>query len=202
MVDSPKPTIVVDIDDVIAAHAAAFVEYSNKKYGTHLTVNDYQDHWVEVWKIDEQETEKRALEYHASGHIKTYGTIPDAKEALEKLKDKFRLIILTTRRNSINQLTREWIDKYYPNIFEDIIFSGFFDSVTKESIKMTKGELAKKIGADYLIDDQLKHVKAAVEIGIKGLLFGEYSWNSPAVLPENVVRVKNWQEILNFFKLK
>lgn len=116
-----KPVIAVDIDDVIAAHALGFVEWSNQKYGTHLTVDDYQDHWSEVWKVEREETERRAVEYHESGHIATYGTIEGAKEALEKLKERFRLVVLT-RRNSINQLTKEWIEKYYPGIFDEMIF--------------------------------------------------------------------------------
>lgn len=194
-----KPIIAVDIDDTIAANAVGFVEYSNKKYGTHLTIDDYQDHWGEAWKTEHEETERRALEYHASGHIATYKTIDEAYEVLKKLKERFTLVVLTTRRNSINELTREWIGKYYPNIFDKFVFSGFFDNPTSESIKMTKGELTKQIGAEYLIDDQLKHVEAAAALGIEGLLFGEYSWNKSKKLPSNVTRVKNWEEVGKYF---
>lgn len=195
-----KSIIAVDIDDVIAANALGFVEWSNQKYGTHLTIDDYQDHWSKVWQVEHEETERRAVEYHESGHIATYGTIDGAKEVLEKLKRRFRLVVLTTRRNSINQLSKEWIEKYYPGIFDEMIFSGFFDSPTKESIKMTKGELAKGIGSDYIIDDQIKHVLSAAEFGIRGILFGSYAWNKADVLPENVTRVNNWQEVLDYFE--
>jgi uncharacterized HAD superfamily protein len=196
---STRQIIAVDIDDVIAAHAPAFVEYSNKKYGTHLTLDDYQDHWGKVWKVDYSETENRAVEYHKSGFIATYGVEDGALDVLKKLKSKFRLIILSTRRQSINQLTYNWIDKYYPGIFDDIIFAGFFDNPTENSINMTKAELAKQIRADYLIDDQLKHCKAAADIDIKVLLFGDYPWNQDEELPSNIKRVKNWQEVLNYF---
>ncbi len=107
--------------------------------------------------------------------------------------------MLTTRRESINQLTKEWLDKYYPEIFSDYIFSGFFDVHNKESINMTKGELAKNINADFLIDDQLKHVQSAASMGIKGLLFGDYTWNKIDKLPKNVTRVKDWKEVDQFF---
>lgn len=195
-----KPVIGVDIDDVIAANAAGFIEYSNNKYGTHLTVDDYQDHWGEVWKAEHEEAERRAVEYHESGHIATYGIIEGAHEVLGELKDRYALVVLTTRRNSINQLTREWIDKYYPDIFDELIFSGFFDSPTEKSIHMTKGELAMRVGMDYLIDDQLKHVQSAAEMGVNGLLFGEYPWNMIEKLPSNVTRVKNWEEVRKYFK--
>ena len=78
----PKPIIAIDIDDVIANNALGFVDYSNKKFGTHLTVDDYQDHWGEVWRTSHEETERRAVEYHESGHIATYSVIKGARETL------------------------------------------------------------------------------------------------------------------------
>lgn len=195
-----KPVIAVDIDDVIAAHAPAFIEYSNQKFGTNLTIEDNQDHWGEVWKVDHDEVEKRAVEYHESGYIASYGVIDGALETLKQLRERFNLVILTTRRNSINQLTKDWIDKYYPDIFDDIIFAGFFDTPTKDSINMTKAELAKQIGAAYLIDDQPKHCKSASDIGIKTILFGDYPWNRNQDLSPNIARVKDWAGVLEFFQ--
>ncbi len=167
-----KPIIAIDIDDVIAANAKGFVEYSNRCYGTKLTVEDYDDRWALVWQVEHDEAERRAVEYHASGHIGTYDYIDGAYAVLKKLSESFKLIVITARRNTVSQLTHDWIDKYYPSIFEDIIFAGFFDTATPESLKMTKAELAKKHLADYLVDDQLKHCLAASEIGITALLFG------------------------------
>jgi 5'(3')-deoxyribonucleotidase len=199
MESSSKQIIAVDVDDVIAANAIGFVAYSNKKYGTNLTVDDYQEHWGEVWKTDYEEAERRAVEYHESGHIATYGVIEGAYDVLKELKERFTLVVLTTRRNAINQLTKDWINKYYPDIFDKVTFSGFFDSPTEKSIQMTKGDLAKSIGANYLIDDQSKHVLSAAEKGMKGLLFGDYAWNSIEKLPSDIIRVTNWEEVRKYF---
>lgn len=119
-----KPIIAVDIDDVIAANAKGFVDWSNDRYGTNLTIDDYDDRWTLVWQVEHDEAEKRAIEYHASGHIGAYNNIDGAYEVLKKLSETFRLIVITARRNSINQLTYDWIEKYYPDIFENIIFAG------------------------------------------------------------------------------
>lgn len=194
-----KPVIAIDIDDVIAESALGFVAWSNQKYGTHLTIDDYQEHWGGVWKTEYEETRKRALAYHASGHQGTYLTVTGADEVLKQLKKRFKLIVLTARRTSIKPLTHKWIEEYYPNIFDDFIFAGFFDNLAGGASDMTKAELAKSIQADYIIDDQLKHVLSAAEIGIQGILFGDYSWNKADVLPKNVTRVKNWHEVLNYF---
>ncbi|MBX4199157.1 hypothetical protein KW800_02725 [Candidatus Parcubacteria bacterium] len=194
-----KLTIAVDIDDVIAASAPAFIAYSNEKFGTHLTVDDYHERWGDVWKVEQEELIKRAHEYHESGDHAKYGVIDGAKDSLKELRRNFRLIVLTTRRNSINQLTRDWINKFYPDIFDDFVFTGFYDDPTVGGAHMTKAELARGVGAQYLIDDQLKHILASAEIGIKGLLFGDYFWNKADHLPTNVERVRNWTEVLEYF---
>lgn len=196
---APKPTIAIDIDDVLSTNAASFIEYSNREFGTHLSVDDYQEHWTEMWKVDQQESERRAREYHESGHIATYGTVEGARAALEELKKRYRLIVLTTRRSSIIQLTKEWIEEHYPGIFDEFIFTGFYDLPGAENATRTKGELAKAAGADYFIDDQPKHVISAARLGIPSLLFGEYAWNKTARVPDDVTRVKDWGEVLAYF---
>lgn len=194
-----KPIIAIDIDDVIAANAASFTAYSNQKYGTSLTIDDYQEHWSEVWKVEHEEVNRRAIEYHESGHIATYPVIDGAYEALQELKKRFKLIAVTSRRNSINQLTKDWLQKHYPNIFDDIIFCGFFDT-EHSGIHHTKGDVIKDLHAEYFIDDQIKHVMAVAQNGTKSLLFGDYFWNKVDKLPENVKRVKNWDEVVRYFE--
>ncbi len=194
-----KPIIAIDIDDVIAANASAFVAYSNEKYGTNLTIDDYQEHWAEIWKIEHSEVLHRATEYHASGYIATYSVIDGAYAALKQLAERFTIIAVTSRRNSINQLTHEWIEKHYPAIFQDIIFCGFFDS-EQPNIHLTKGDVVKNIQASYFIDDQLKHVSAVAENGIHSLLFGDYFWNKSDALPSNIIRVQNWEEVIEYFQ--
>ena len=200
--ESKNPVIAVDIDDVIAANAASFVAYSNEKWGTHLTVDDYQDHWSEMWGIEHAESEKRYREFHESGHIGTYEEIHGAKEVLQKLKERFTLIILTARPASVSRLTNERLDTHFRGIFDSIICAGFYDGGTPEDYKLTKGELAKNINAKYIIDDQPRHVLAASELGIRGILFGEYAWNKADALPKNVTRVTNWDEVLQYFDTK
>lgn len=195
-----KLVIAIDIDDVLAANAPAFIEFSNRKFGTNLTTADYNEHWSELWKVDHEEMERRSSEFHESGHVGTYEVIQGARKVLEDLKTRFRLVLITSRRAIIEKLTRDWIDKYYPNVFDDIVFAGFYDTLNKDRLKLTKAELAKNMRADFLIDDQLKHVEAAASIGIGGLLFGEYAWNKKDELPPNMTRVRDWIEIAEYFR--
>ena len=81
-----KPVIAIDIDDVLSSSAAGFVEWSNGKYGTHLKPEDYQEHWAEMWKLDLEETFKRANEFHESNIVNAYSTVDGALEVLTARK--------------------------------------------------------------------------------------------------------------------
>ncbi len=195
-----RKTIAVDIDDVLAANAPAFIAYSNKKWGTNLTIEDYDEHWVPVWKVDQKEAERRATEYHGSGVFSTFKHFPEAKPVLQRLAKHYRLVITTSRRSELEKETLDWMDRYFGNIFEEIHFAGMWDEINEESHRMTKAELCKRIGADYLIDDQPKHCFAVAKTGIQTLLFGTYPWSRDiGELPPKVLRVKDWQEVEKYF---
>ena len=196
-------TIAVDIDDVLADNAAGFVDYSNKKWGTSLKIEDYDEHWAEVWKIDSRDVvEARAAEYlqNAPRHFK-YDD--EALPVLRRLSKDYRLQIVTSRRIWMKNDTEEWIDKHYPGIFnEDTIhFAGIWDDDSDHAYKnmKTKADVVERIQADFLIDDQLKHCLAVAENNRKALLFGQYNWNQSNSLPENVTRVDDWQAVEQYF---
>lgn len=197
-----KETIAVDIDDVISAHAQAFIDYSNKRWGTHLKIDDYEEHWGSMWHTDEQETEQRAHEYHASGYIATYPHVFAAKPVLLELAKRYRLVVVTSRRTQIMTETRAWLEEYFSGVFEEVYFAGMWDKINSQSNQMTKTDIIKTIGAKYLIDDQVKHCNAAAASGIKALLFGNYSWNQTNNLRPGVIRVADWAAVKEYFDAK
>ena len=67
--------IAIDIDDVLAENAIGFVAFSNERCGTRLRVDDYSEHWSDMWHVDSEEAERRAHVFHDSGAIKGYAHI-------------------------------------------------------------------------------------------------------------------------------
>lgn len=194
-------TIAIDIDDVLADNAAGFVKFSNEHYGTNLTVEDYDEHWAEVWKVDYDEVAKRADDFHHSGVFASYTPNEHAKSVLSRLSERFNLIIVTSRRLQVRNDTVKWIATHYPGIFQDnhIYFANIWDEIDKTSIQKTKAGLVKELGASFLIDDQLKHCVATAEAGLTGLLFGNYCWNRAEKLHNNVIRVDDWAAVEDYF---
>lgn len=196
-----KQIIAVDIDDVLAANAEAMVSFSNEQWGTHLTIEGYQEHWGKMWQIEHEieETEKRAHAFFDSGAFARLRHFPEALPVLKKMSKKYRLILLTSRRQRLLAETTEWVNHFFPGLFEATHYSGFFDTTKPGRHSATKRELCVELGVGYLIDDQLKHCEAVAQEGVKGLLFGDYAWNRTANLPSGVVRVRNWQAVGEFF---
>lgn len=201
-IDIVKPIVIgIDIDDTVALSAPMVIAHSNKVWGTTLTVDDYHEDWAKMWGVDYDEVSRRANEYFASGILRRYEAMPSAEKVLTVLKEKYSLLSVTSRNKNTTNDTISWIGDKYCGIFDDnrIFFMGAWDVINEESVLQTKGQKCKELGVDILIDDQLKHCLSAAELGIKALLFGDYSWNQVDNLPPNVTRVRNWAEVLEYF---
>ena len=190
--------IAVDVDDVLAENAAGIVAFSNQRWGTNLTVDDYDEHWAKMWQVDNAEgVERRTAEIVSTSLSAGYGHIGGALEVLERLAQHHHLMIATSRCLQVKGDTIAWIDEHFPGIFAStaVYFSGIWDELTNDSHRATKAELMTQINADVLIDDQLKHCQAVAAHGRNALLFGDYAWNQAAMLPAGVVRCTNWYEV-------
>lgn len=192
--------IAVDIDDVLASSAAAWVIYSNAQWGTNLTIEDYDEDWAKMWGVDHEEAARRALQINTSGLVGTYEDFREAKAVLERLAARYRLVITSSRVEYQRADTLEWLEKRFGGVFEAIHFGGFYDNWQPDSVKHTKAGLLQSIGADYLIDDQPKHCLAAAAVGVEALLFGEYAWSRRVDnLPTGVTRCKDWVAVGKYF---
>lgn len=198
MTDKRK-TIAIDVDDVLASSVEGFVNFMNDRWGTHLAPEDYTERWAIMWQVDEEEERRRAHEIHKSGVVATFEHFPDAEKVLRRLAQSYRLVVLTSRVKHLKRDTEDWIGRHFGGIFDEIHFAGFYDDLNKDSHKHTKAQLCSEIGADYLIDDHPKHCVAAAKAGIPTLLFGSYAWNREVKPQKNMVRVKDWQGVQEFF---
>jgi 5'(3')-deoxyribonucleotidase len=204
---TPKPgskkIIAVDVDDVLAANAEGFAEFSNSRWGTQLTPDDYTEHWAEIWGISQEETEERRQEIIRAKVFTKHRFFDEAKPVLRKLSRHFDLVVVSSRGQLVQKDTVDWLKEEYGEIFSALHFADMWDRYDlklEERLKGTKTDILVKIGAAYLIDDQPKHCLAAAEAGITAVLYGDYKWNRDTKLLRNMVRAKNWKEVLEYFE--
>lgn len=199
----PKQTIAVDIDDVISAQNDHMRKFANRNYGHNHTREeflnaeaDYWGYWQHVWGVSKEEQDKRVKHYSDSGELLKQKTVPDAIDAIRKLKNDYNLVVVTSRHDDYINHTHQWLDIHFPKIFSDV----HFVSVWSKDNQSSKASICQAVGAGYLIDDNAAHCNLAAEVGVLSLLFGDYGWNRKEKLSKGVVRVKNWQEVLNYFE--
>lgn len=183
-----REKIAVDLDDVLADHVEAFIEFSNQSFGTNLGVDDYSNHWREMWQVEQAEVQRRMTLFHVPEHIGALSVKEESREAMTKLSERFELSVVTARVQGIVDITHDWLNSYFPDVFESVHFVPIWE--TNE--RVSKADVCQQIGADLLIDDTAKHCNIVVEAGLSAILFGDYSWNREEPTAPGVVRCPNW----------
>ncbi len=195
-----KKIIAVDVDDVLADSAAAWAAFSNKTWGTNLTADDFDEDYGKAWGTALPETERRAALFHDPDVFFDFLPNPEAYAVLERLKSYFTLVVATSRRSIMKEVTHRWLDHHYGGIFSGVYFSGIYDGEPVAGRHLhTKAELLQTMGADYLLDDQLKHCIGFAESGGQALLIGDKRWNQHHDLPLGVTRCVDWAAVEAYF---
>lgn len=112
------------------------------------------------------------------------------KEILaELLVKKFKIYLITARKEKYNQLTKNWLKKH------QIPYTKLFHSDKK-------APLAQRKKIKLFIEDYEENIKDLLAYNIPVIIMNKY--HNQSLKGENIYRVDNWQEIkeivLNFFK--
>jgi uncharacterized HAD superfamily protein len=192
-----KPVLAVDLDECCCGYVPAFLKFMNAEYGTSLVLKDFTSYmfWeVPKCKVTREESTDRVEEFHKSKYFDQIETLPGAKAALDQLKESFELHVVTSRQADIEQKTRDFVEKHFPDTFTGMHFGNHFG---RSGAKVSKPDMCAKIGAVALIDDSLKYAQECAAAGIPVLLFGDYMWNRSADEPlhEGVTRGTGWSAV-------
>jgi len=193
-----KKVIAVDIDEVLMPHFQDLINYYNELYGTELTLEDNHPKDSSRWGTKSMEEAVRRVEkFFDTDTFKNSQPFEEAIDAVSILSKQYTLVVITARDDIIEEMTRNWLDRHFQELFKTVHFTSAYNLEGKSRLK---SEVAKSVNADYIIDDSFEHIESANKLGIKGLLFGDYPWNHDKVLPDGVIRVNNWDEVLKYFR--
>eukprot|EP01040_Poterioochromonas_malhamensis_P011629 gene11629-12688_t len=182
-----RDVIAVDVDEVLAQFMPSLVSFHNDVYGSTdnssssspslLTVDSFFSYeFHKVWGGTPSEAFAKMENFFESIHFKEkIFPIHQAYNILLQLKDDYELHIVTARQDRLQDITRQWIQKYFPNIFDNNIHFGNHYSTSGKS--RSKSEMCKAIGAKLLIDDSLVYALQCMKENIPVILFGNYAWN-------------------------
>jgi len=187
--------IAIDIDDVLAEFIEGFIQFHNRMYGTSLIKKNMITYsFWDILNETKEEGVKRLYNFFNSSDFREIPPNKDALDILNILKKNHKLVVITSRPNTFEKKTREWINHHFPGIFSEIYF--LYNEDIREKRNKTKGEICEKLKVDVFIEDSLVYAEGCANKGIKVLLL-DCPWNQSEELPENVVRIKDWNEVLN-----
>lgn len=194
-------TIAVDIDDTLTESAEAVRKLVNKKLSIDLKKEHYRvpaDYWGYYERVWEQNGLKLKLsskdiyeELHSDQTLTPL--MPGAEFAINELLKRFNIILITSRDSKWEKFTKDWIQDQFPSIKPELYFC---DSHRDSSAK-TKGQIAKSLGAAWLIDDNVDHCLSATEAEVTPILFGNYGWQQNK--SSEMLNLNDWPQIIDYF---
>ena len=188
-----RKTVVFDLDDVIVDTAPHILSNHNRLFGTDLTLDDYyKDNFETAWGMPKDQAVLHVNAYLNSDHCHDLTPSDEALEVIARLESKYDLAIVTGRPDQVSESTSHWLNRHFPGVFNNVIFSNFFANPEKAR---HKGDICKELGAISLVDDHISHIQSAADFGINTYLFGEFPWSGNDVLPKGTQRASDWNHL-------
>ena len=178
--------IAVDVDEVLVP----FLFPMAKWRGLSMPRKEkYPYLYRDIFSIPEEESQKMVRAFYSSQAFKNLKPIPGARKKLTLLRERADKIYVVTGRQDIARETTEWwLDKYFPDIFDDLILTNSFTP-----FEVKKVDICRSLALDTIIDDSIGICTECIGNGINAIHFvGEdvYPW-----CEETNISVKKWNEI-------
>ncbi len=195
--------IGIDIDEVVAEFVEGYLELFNKKFEKEAKKEDILTY--DLWKnlgISKEDSFNLAHEFFKSPIFERVKLIEGAVESIPKLSENNELFFITSRPIDFKSKTENFLTKNFSNINFKLIHSG---DRFKNGLK-SKSEICEDEGVEIIIEDQPDYCFDCAKKGIRAFLFDKpWNKNFDESKSENIIRIKNWNEILekiNDLKLK
>ena len=178
--------IAIDLDEPVVHYIKGFVKFYNTAYGGNLKAEDFKEFDIhKTLGVSKEESKELRRKYSNSKFFEEMEFLEGAKEVIDNLSKKNKIIFITARDSFYHDKTKAFIKANFP--YADLLFSGDYHGNNKK-----KDELCKDFVVDILIEDS-ELSGNYVESGIKIILIDK-PWNKH-VLHKNLIRVNNWNEI-------
>jgi 5'(3')-deoxyribonucleotidase len=179
--------IAIDCDDVLVDSTKFLVEEYNRLYGTAVLLKDAHMTDNTQWEAESEEVHGRIDRIQLSDRYTSLVPTDETVKVIHTLATVYELHLITARAGVVAAVTQAMLDEYFTSCFTRVEHVG----QTK-----TKGEVCAEIGADVLIDDNVKHLLSALEHGVASAVwFGDYAWQDGTV-PSNIIRCRDWSAVL------
>ncbi|MGB9748404.1 MAG: 5' nucleotidase, NT5C type [Candidatus Woesearchaeota archaeon] len=187
-----RKKVGVDLDDILFPFNKHFLIYRNKKHNTNYT--------EKVFRMSTEDIMKEMDDFYKTREYEQIEPVEDAFKALSEIKKTHDLAIVTARPEYLVEKTNRWLNKYFKNIFSEVIFTNQQSLLNK---KRSKAEVCIEKSIEILIEDNFEYVIDCAQKGIRVLLFNK-PWNinfsAPKEYKEFIVKIDGWNDVLRVYK--
>lgn len=192
--------IGIDIDEVLSETLDFALAYHlDEIQWIPLRREDFVDYYIPNIPGYEHISKTDAVAYFTDSMLydaEHGGLLPvkGARDALEAGKKAgHRFVAITARGPKVQEATLRWIEKWYPGIFEQVVFCNYHDDSQPQ---FTKEEMCHELGVQLMVDDNLHYARALAKASIPVFLID--CPRNQAFDPENdllITKVEDRSEI-------
>ncbi|MDO4713306.1 MAG: hypothetical protein Q4B28_01240 [bacterium] len=184
--------IGVDIDEVLSETLDYVLAYHNYQIkGLPLQRQDMVEYYIPSVPGFEQIEKQDAVSFFTDGMLDPHRgeglqPVEGARAVLEKAKEAgHRLIAITARGPLVQEATLAWMQEYYGDLFDEVVFCNYHDSSYPQQ---TKQEVCHNRGVEVMVDDNLHYARDLAKAGIPVYLI-DRPWNQQ-YRPESDLGIK------------
>lgn len=197
MIQRERSVLAVDVDEVLVPFVDGFAAHHNALYGTDFDREAFFTYEFDrVLKVSIPETIRRVFEYMDAMDVRSE-PIDDARQALEKMKERDELVVVTARDPRFATMTEQYLALHFPDIFAGVEMVGHPEAYEQSRTKL---DVCRTLGARGLIDDALHHLVPIRDDGRHAVLFGDYPWNRTLEVPDRIVSCPTWPKVEEYFE--
>ena len=174
-----------------------FLRFHNAKHGTSISLDQMSTNYINDITGETNEQMLTKIEaYLSTEHFQKGQPIAGAVEAIQKLRDSYTLVIITSRDEFFRGHTEAFIERHFSGLFDELRYS---HTRGQRGIYVPKFRICQEVDATAIVDDNLNTIIQCADQGIDCVLFGNYAWNQIDSLPPRVVRCLDWPAVLKHF---
>jgi uncharacterized HAD superfamily protein len=190
-----KMKIGIDIDEVVVEFFKGYLNLFNEKFEKNLKFEDLVKYHIwEITNVSREDALSLADYYHGSKDSSQIDFVDGAKDSILFLLNNFELVFITSRPVSVKENTEDFFKNHFGDFNFEIYFSG-----DMHGGKKSKAEFCNELGIKFMIEDNADYALDCAKNGVKTFLLDK-PWNKNYENHENLVKVNNWEELLEKLK--
>lgn len=195
-----KLVLAFDIDEVVVDFLRGVIDVWNSSHGTAYSRESMLTNRIEdIFGIPADEAWNNLKLVYERGDYLDFLPVKDSKEFIsDAVKQGAEIHFVTARSYLIENETKRWFSKYFPELVYELHLLG--DG--KGGLVESKGERVKKIQADFFFEDQSKHARDVSEKGVAVFLV-DNPWNhdlGAASEDVNIIRIKSIKDAWRYIE--